>query len=186
MPDAGPFYGDKTLRNVFFVVTKDINTASLSQQSAIFFAMTTYTLITTNWQPAASVLSYLDKYILFALRSVLVTSVWITIRMLFYEISDDDDDNSVTNSTGATTTSSAQVTLAEMIVWSVVASVNLLGHVFFLIVASSVPFRQRFINATWTSVFNDEKRELEELVEDRSTDNFDWKPLEVTLEGSAV
>ena len=117
---------------------------------------------------------------------MLVTSVWITIRMLFYEISDDDDDNSVTNSTGATTTSSAQVTLAEMIVWSVVASVNLLGHVFFLIVASSVPLRQRFINATWTSVFNDEKRELEELVEDRSTDNFDWKPLEVTLEGSAV
>ena len=121
MPDACPFYCDKTLRNVFFVTT-DINTASLSQQSAIFFAMTTYTLIATNWQPAASVLSYLDKYILFALRSVLVTSVWITIRMLFYEISDDDDDNSVTNSTGATTTSSAQVTLAEMIVWSVVAS----------------------------------------------------------------
>ena len=49
MPDACPFYRDKTLRNVFFVVTKDINTASLSQQSAIFFAMTTYTLITTNW-----------------------------------------------------------------------------------------------------------------------------------------
>ena len=117
---------------------------------------------------------------------MLVTSVWITIRMLFYEISDDDDDNSVTNSTGATTTSSAQVTLAEMIVWSVVASVNLIGPVFYQIVASSAPLRQRFINATWTSVFNDEKRELEELVEDRSTDNFDWKPLEVTLEGSAV
>ena len=66
------------------------------------------------------------------------------------------------------------------------ASVNLLGHVFYLIVAPSAPLRQRFINATWTSVFNDEKRELKELVEDRSTDNFDWKPLEVTLEGSSL
>ena len=56
---------------------------SLSQQIPIFFAMTIYTLITTNWQPAASVLSYLDKCILFALSSVLVTSVWITIRMPF-------------------------------------------------------------------------------------------------------
>ena len=65
--------------------------------------MAAYTLITTHWQPAASVLSYLDKYILFALSSVLVTSVWITIRMLFHL-------------TGGTTTSSAQVTLVEMIV----------------------------------------------------------------------
>ena len=56
---------------------------SLSQQIPIFFAMTIYTLITTNLQPAASVLSYLDKCILFALSSVLVTSVWITIRMPF-------------------------------------------------------------------------------------------------------
>ena len=166
MPDACPFYCDKTLKNVFFVTT-DINTASLSQQIAIFFAMAAYTLITTNWQPAASVLSYLDKYILFALSLVLVTSVWITVRMLFHL-------------TGGTTTSSAQVTLVEMIVWSAVASVNLLGHVFYLIVASSAPLRQRFINATWTSVFNDEKLKLEELVEDRSKDlkhHFDWKSL---------
>ena len=88
-----------------------------------------YTLITTHWQPAASVLSYLDKYILFALVSVLLTSVWITIRMLAHPISDDDDDNSVSNTTKATTTILAEVTLAERIVWSVVASVNLLGHV---------------------------------------------------------
>ena len=177
MPDAGPFYGDKTLRNVFFVVTKDINIASLSQQSAIFFAMTTYTLIATNWQPAASVLSYLDKYILFALVSVLLTSVWITIRMLARLISDDEDDNSVSNTTEATTTISDEVTWAERIVWSVVASVNLLGHVFFLIVASSTSRRQRFINVPWPSVFEDEKRELEKLVEDglkNPKHRFDW------------
>ena len=99
---ARPFDLTQHLRNVFFITT-DISTASLSQQISIFFAMAAYTLITTHWQPAASVLSYLDKYILFALSLVLVTSVWITVRMLFHL-------------TGGTTTSSAQVTLVEMIV----------------------------------------------------------------------
>ena len=158
---------------------------SLSQQIPIFFAMTIYTLITTNWQPAASVLSYLDKYILFALLSVLLTSVWITIRMLAHLISDDEADNT-------TTTILAEVTLAERIVWSVVASVNLLGHIFFLFVASSTPRRQRFINAPWPSVFKDEKRELEKLVEpvkDGSKNpevRFEWKSLKPTPSSRAL
>ena len=146
--------------------------------------MAAYTLITTSWQPAASVLSYLDKYILFALVSVLLTSVWITIRMLAHLISDDDDDNSVSSTTEATTTISAEVTLAERIVWSVVALVNLLGHVFFLFVASSTPRRQRLINAPWPSVFEDEKLELEELVKDKPVVRVDpstlWKSLKST------
>ena len=142
--------------------------------------MAAYTLITTSRQPAASVLSYLDKYILFALVSVLLTSVWITIRMLARLISDYDDDNNVSNTTEATTTISDEVNLAEMIVWSVVALVNLLGHVLFLIVASSTPRRQRFINVPWPSVFKDEKRELEELVKDKPEVRFDWKSLKST------
>ena len=174
---ARPFDLTQNLRNVFFITT-DISTASLGQQISIFFAMAAYTLITTHWQPAASVLSYLDKYILFALVSVLLTSVWITIRMLARLISDYDDDNNVSNTTEATTTiSSDEVNLAEMIVWSVVASVNLLGHVFFLIVTSSTSRRQRFINAPWPSVFEDEKSELEKLVEDglkNPKHRFDW------------
>ena len=154
--------------------------------------MAAYTLITTSWQPAASVLSYLDKYILFALVSVLLTSVWITIRMLARLISGDEDDNSVSNTTEATTTILAEVTLAEMIVWSVVASVNLLGHIFFLFVASSTPRRQRFVNAPWPSVFKDEKRELEKLVEpvkDGSKNpevRFDWKSLKPTPSSRAL
>ena len=182
---ARPFDLTQHLRNVFFITT-DISTASLSQQISIFFAMAAYTLITTHWQPAASVLSYLDKYILFALVSVLLTSVWITIRMLARLISDYDDDNNVSNTTEATTTISDEVTWAERIVWSVVASVNLLGHIFFLFVASSTPRRQRFINAPWLSVFKDEKRELEKLVkpvEDESKKpevRFEWKSLKST------
>ena len=187
-----PFDLTQYLRNVFFITT-DISTASLSQQISIFFAMAAYTLITTSWQPAASVLSYLDKYILFALVSVLLTSVWITIRMLALLISDDDDDdNSVSNTTEATTTILAEVTLAERIVWSVVASVNLLGHIFFLFVASSTPRRQRFVNAPWPSVFKDEKRELEKLVEpvkDGSKNPevpFEWKSLKPTPSSRAL
>ena len=153
--------------------------------------MAAYTLITTSWQPAASVLSYLDKYILFALVSVLLTSVWMTIRMLALLISDDEDDNSFSNTTDASMTKiSAEVTLEEQIIWSVIASVNLLGHVLFLIIASSAPRRRRCINATWHSVFEDEKRELKKLKDDEAKkpkDDIDiWKSLKPTPPSRAL
>ena len=134
-------------RSAFFVAS-DLSTDTLAFQVSIFLAMAAYTLITTNWQPAGSKLSYLDKYILGALTSVLLTSFWMTLRMaidvIFYDNTyqnSDNDDNSLS------------LTSAERICWSIVSVINLLGHVLLGVVSSSRRLLSRVIYKSWESVF---------------------------------
>jgi len=155
-----------TLVSLIAFIASDIDGEAVANQLAILMALAAYTLMTTDWQPARKSLSYIDKYILVSLVLIIVTCVWMNLRMTLYKLfvygegdSDEGDTGKFYYDTGEPGPQSSRI---EIFIWVAMIIAWTAFHVRFLLSSCRPAWwsSAKSPYPRWIDVFSEERRQL--------------------------